>query len=332
MRVVTGFAAFLIALPVLAAPPPGYYQTAEGKAGGELRAALHAIIRAHHVIPYSSSGFDTSDALKILDQDPANPGHVLLIYATNSVPASTFGNAGWNREHLWPQSYGLDGIEPSYSDLHNLRACDASVNSSRGNKYYDFSDPNAPGYAFPAYPEAPLCSTDFDSWQPPAFQRGDIARAMFYLATRYTGDKANEPALGLTDATVLISSTTNLMGKLSTLLAWHQAAPVDAAEQFRNDRIYWLYQTNRNPFVDHPEWVNLTFAPTYTNPPTLNLTLASNGIVLTWLATNQSAHLEATTHLPDGWMTMMATTTLTNSQFRVFWTNPATCAFRLRSE
>ena len=47
-----------------AAPAPGYYEQAQGKAGQELREALHAIVRNHHVIPYSSSSrIDTSDAL-----------------------------------------------------------------------------------------------------------------------------------------------------------------------------------------------------------------------------------------------------------------------------
>ena len=93
---------------------------------------------------------------------------------------------------------------------------------------------------------------------PPASQRGDIARALFYMATRYTGDTNNEPVLALTDTVTLIQSTNANMGRLATLLAWHQADPVDAAERLRNDRVY-SYQTNRNPFVDHPEWIQTLF-------------------------------------------------------------------------
>lgn len=44
------------------------------------------------------------------------------------------------------------------------------------------------------------------------------------------------------------------MGRLSTLLLWHELDPVDSAEQLRNDRVFTLYQHNRNPFVDHPGW------------------------------------------------------------------------------
>ena len=267
---------------VIAGTPPGYYDLATGKTGAELRQDLHQIVRNHHVIPYSSSTrLDTSDFLKILDLDPLNANNVVGIYSRESEPASTFGlTTGWNREHLWCDSYGLDGVEPAYSDLHNLRAEDANVNSSRGNKFYDNSDTNSPGYQMPAHAEAPLASTDTDSWEPPAFVKGDIARALFYMAVRYTGDVSNEPGLHLTDATDQIASTTNLMGRLSTLLRWNQADPVDAAELLRNDLIF-SYQTNRNPFVDHPEFVAAAYVPL------LSIARSGEGISLFW--TNDSA-------------------------------------------
>ena len=155
----TWTALVLLAVGLLAHadPPAGYYATAEGKRGAELRGALHAIIRNHHVIPYSSSSTnDTSDALKDLDEDPANTNNVLCIYSGKSEAKSTFGiSGGWNREHCWCNSYGLDYVEPAYSDLHNLRPEDSNVNSSRNNKLYDVSDTNSPGYKFQAHVEAP---------------------------------------------------------------------------------------------------------------------------------------------------------------------------------
>jgi hypothetical protein len=83
--------------------------------------------------------------------------------------------------------------------------------------------------------------------------KGDIARALFYMAIRYTGDTSSEPSLYLTDAAG-ITSTTNFMGRLSTLLRWTQADLVDAAEMLRNERVY-SYQTNRNP------WIAAAFIP-----------------------------------------------------------------------
>jgi len=103
-----------------------------------------------------------------------------------------------------------------------------------------------------------MCTSDTDSWEPPASIKGDLARSMFYMAIRYTGDKTNEPVLYLTDNTALIKSTNSYMGRLSALLAWHKADPVSVEEVARQEKIYTLYQHNRNPLIDHPESRPLT--------------------------------------------------------------------------
>jgi endonuclease I len=223
---------------------------------------LHSVIAGHRQISYSAGATNTEDALKVLDEDPANTNNVVLIYSGFSVAKTNFGlSTGWNREHLWANSYGLDMHVPAYSDLHNLRAVDSTVNSARGNKFYDKSDVHSPSFRSPASAEAPLTTTDSDSWEPPDSMKGDIARALFYMAVRYTGVPTNETFLFLTDDTAQISGTTNLMGRLSTLLVWNLLDPVDTSERRRNDLVYELYQRNRNPFVDHPEWVEPAFLP-----------------------------------------------------------------------
>jgi len=261
--VASRFIYFVTALFLCAtAGAAGYYDSANGLTSTNLRAALHALIRNHTVIPYSSSSFDTSDALRVLDEDPSDTNNVILLYARRSALKDSFGTpTGWNREHMWPNSYGIDDRHPAYSDLHNLRAEDLDVNSARGNKYFDRSDTNHSSYAFPAYAEAPACSTDFDSWEPPAAVKGDIARAMFYMDVRYEGDSGTEPDLMLTDRVQRVASATNFMGRLVTLLIWHELDAVDDAERLRNEKVFQLYQHNRNPFVDHPEWVREIFWP-----------------------------------------------------------------------
>jgi hypothetical protein len=100
----------------------------------------------------------------------------------------------------------------------------------------------------------------FEVW---GHRKGDIARAVLYMAIRYEGGVhpthgQGEPDLELTDdrsKIVITSASPAYMGLLSTLLAWHQADPVDAAERERNEVIY-SFQGNRNPFIDHPEWVS----------------------------------------------------------------------------
>ncbi len=239
-------AALIVTIPAaLAQIPPGYYDSADDKTGSALRNALHEIIDDHTVIPHSSSGYDTQAALEDLDEDPADPGNVILIYSGYSVPKSSWPD--WNREHTWPKSYGTeDG--PANTDMFHIFACDANVNSSRGNKYYDNG-----GTSY--HPEAPECFYDFDSWEVRDVEKGDLARVMFYLDVRYNGDQTDELDLELTDNISLIQSGSRYMGKLSTLLEWHMNDPVDDVERARNDFIHQNIQYNRNPFIDHPDWV-----------------------------------------------------------------------------
>jgi len=297
-------------LNLFSAPPSDYYDTVQGKTGRELRQALHEIIKNHVVIPYSSSTrTDTVDALDVLDQETMDAGNVVLVYSLRSEPKTNYP-AIWTHEHLWPQSRGIDASGPDYSDLFNLRPEDATVNSARNNKYYDESDPLDSNYRNPAHVEAPLCSTDSDSWEPPASMNGDISRSLFYMDVRYEGDKANEPDLKLTDFVNLITSNDSFMGKLSMLLAWHRADPVSAAEEQRNDLIYTQYQNNRNPFIDHPEWVDLIYRP--------RLTLINTGgsLQLGWGLEFSNAVLETSTEFRN-WTTVTNSPMPSNGQWIV---------------
>src|SRR5262245_58168719 len=140
MKLPTPTLIFCIGRAVLgleAAPPLNYYDAAQGKTGTQLRQALHSIIKGHTVIRYDSSSYiDSVDALGVLDEDPTNNNNVILIYSGWSVPKSNYGVSGWDREHLWPNSYGFDiditTTWPALRDLFNLRPCDSGVNSSRG--------------------------------------------------------------------------------------------------------------------------------------------------------------------------------------------------------
>lgn len=234
------FHAFL----AVAAPPPGYYASAEGLSGSALKNALHNIIKNHTVVSYTA----TEAALKVIDEDPNNTNNVLLHYKGTSVAKSTFGTS-WNREHLWPQSLGAD-VSPKKSDLHHLFAEDVSLNSSRGNSVFDKVYPNYTGSGYGNY----WTSTAFE---PRDSQKGDVARALFYMDVRYDGT-GGESDLKLLDT---LSPSYGQMGVLSTLLQWHNQDHPDASERERNDKIYSYYQHNRNPFIDRPEFANLIWAP-----------------------------------------------------------------------
>ncbi|XP_058113673.1 uncharacterized protein LOC131256700 isoform X5 [Magnolia sinica] len=175
-------------------------------------------------------------------------------------------------EHLWPRSYGLtDG--PSLTDLHNIRPADVNVNSSRGNKYYGECASYSKDCLKPASNEAASdTETDKKRWAPPLQVRGDIARSLMYMSVRYGfSQPSGSPNLQLSDSP---SIERREMGLLSALLRWNELDPPSRAEQLRNDRICRLYQHNRNPFVDHPEFANLIWK--HAIPSSLNVYNSSN--------------------------------------------------------
>ncbi|WLR44372.1 endonuclease [Bacillus carboniphilus] len=220
-----------------------YYQSAENKTGDTLKRSLHAIIDDHVELSYN----DVWNALRYTDQDPDNSNNVILIYTGRSQSKYRNGNGidDWNREHVWAKSHGDFGTSKGEgTDLHHIRPSDMTVNSSRGNKDFD-NGGTAQG-------EADDTFYDSDSWEPRDEVKGDIARMIFYMAVRYEGD-SGELDLEVND--FVSNDSSPYHGKLSTLLEWHNEDPVDDFERTRNDIIYEDYQQNRNPFIDHPEWV-----------------------------------------------------------------------------
>lgn len=179
-----------------------YYGGLDGLAGDELMAKLSAIVSPHASLRYK----DVWDALKILDAADADypeaTSEVVEIYSQRAVPKLLAGKPdGWNREHLWPRSYGLT-YGPSLTDLHNIRPADVNVNSSRGNKYYGECAATSIRCMRPANHEAaPDTETDGERWAPPFQVRGDVARSLMYMAVSYgSGQKDGAPHLELSDS------------------------------------------------------------------------------------------------------------------------------------
>ncbi|WP_406858949.1 endonuclease [Streptomyces sp. HUAS MG47] len=236
----------VVAAPANAATTPyddTYYKNAIGKTGPTLKSSLHTIIRSQSKISYDA----VWNALKATDQDPNNTNNVILLYSGVSRSKSLNGGdvGDWNREHTWAQSHGSFGTSAGPgTDLHHLRACDVQVNSIRGNKDWDFGGSPVSG-ASGSY-------TDSDSFEPRNADKGDVARMILYMAVRYEGGDGwadLEPNESTSNGSV------PLHGRLSVLKQWNEQDPPSAFEKRRNDVIYNSYQGNRNPFIDHPEWV-----------------------------------------------------------------------------
>ena len=222
-----------------------YYQNVSTASSISLRNSLHNLIDNHNVASYNAC----KNHLKNTDEDPNNPDNVVLIYKQNSIFQDDFASNSevdfWNREHVWAKSLGGFTSGPAYSDLHHLKPADNTVNTSKGNKSFDDGGQQ--------HNEATQCSfTDF-TWEPADNVKGDIARILFYMDVRYEGD-GNEPNLTIVEEVNTYPNPN--IGRLSTLLQWHIQDPVDAFEINRNEVIYGI-QDNRNPFIDHPEYVSI---------------------------------------------------------------------------
>jgi len=278
--------------------PQGYYDQANNLSSDELKEALHQIISNHVIFPYTSNSTDTWDILQESDQDPNENNNMILVYTGRSQEKGYRDGSGnysqyengngtqsnsWNREHIWPKSHGFpDEDDNAYTDVHNLKPCDRSVNSSRGTKDFDFGGNQ--------HSEASDCLTDSDSWEPPDYVKGDIARILFYMVVRYdpgVDHENNTFDLELVDYTTP-NNTEPILGKLSSLLDWHLSDPVDDFEINRNEIIFG-FQENRNPFIDHPNLVNYLWGDNVGLVWNENLTVPENEIVKTIIYPNPSS-------------------------------------------
>ncbi|MDD4310167.1 MAG: endonuclease, partial [Candidatus Cloacimonetes bacterium] len=243
----------------------GYYDSISGY-GAELKASLHNLLQTSHLNQFSYSA--VWQQLQYTDEDSLNTNNVIETYTGWSVPKNFYGSGvtQWNREHTWSSSHGgFDTNRPAGTDLHHIRPCDVTVNSAKGNKDFDNGgNPYVDASPYTGYDATTGCFADPDSWEPRPVEKGDVARMLFYMAVRYEGTDTGYN-LEMLDSTPTAGS---YYGKLSTLLQWHYDDPPDSWERRRNDRIQER-QGNRNPFIDHPEYITSMWVPQ-----------AQNGILL----------------------------------------------------
>ena len=205
------------------------------------------------LFPYTNTKTDAWDIIKKADQDPHDKEKILLLYSRYSIEPGGQGEEyknGWNREHVFCQSYLHEnaGAPGKATDCHNLFAADPSINSTRSNKIYDIGgnrvvdkSPHADYMGGSGqYDLEAFC--DYDSFEPPDISKGVCARAMFYMACVYAD---NGVQLGEES-----DKAKKKMGKLSTLLQWNTSFPPSTWEITRNN-IIENFQGNRNVFIDN---------------------------------------------------------------------------------
>lgn len=212
-----------------------------------------------------------------------NP-YVHALYVDRSVdnPMQAWGNHnqtlnGINREHIWPKSHGFnqEGAGGARGDLMHLWPADGKTNNLHSNYDYGYVDTSKSYYSVTAsipYSVGNYLGTSETLgagtvFEPQDCDKGDIARACFYMAARYNnvmgdddGCDTNNPYLMLSNSVNASSSGTSnsstpyYLGVLDDLLEWNRLDPPDDFEIHRNDLLYTNYTNNRNPFIDFPDW------------------------------------------------------------------------------
>lgn len=303
----------------IAQAPAEYYSGTESLTGYALKTKLHDIISTktynYHYDDLKTL-YGQTDIDKYYDYGVDNTTYLLDIYSNNPTGTTAYhytlnniiGSAnaeglGWNREHMMPQS-SFNSAYPMYSDLFFVVPTDARINQLRSNYpygkagatvYYNFT--NGSKQASNGTPNATYTGRVFE---PVDRFKGDVARALLYFAVRYEGK------LGAFNFTTNAADPTKDQNPLdgteekayenwyiAMLLNWHQQDPVSQREIDRNNSVFNI-QKNRNPFVDHPEWVSAIWNQTSDNvgpAAPSSLLLARNSayfVNLSWQANVES--------------------------------------------
>ncbi|REE81953.1 putative secreted protein (Por secretion system target) [Lutibacter oceani] len=320
---------YLISITVYSQIPAGYYDTATGT-GYTLKTQLYNIILGHTDNGYTPGLWDTYQTSDrdiyyendntILDMYSENPTAVdpyNFTYSTDQC--GTYANEGdcYNREHIIPQSV-FNQLSPMRNDAHFITPTDGKVNGYRSNyphgmvgtATYTSQNGSKLGSGLNSGYSAGYTGTVFE---PIDEFKGDIARMYFYFATRYENVITSwGVSYDMFDGT---SDKVFAEPFLTILMTWHTNDPVSTREIDRNNAIY-ARQNNRNPFIDHPEYVSQIWSTTPdTQAPTAPTNLIASNITnttadLNWTASTDDVGVTSYEIFKDG---VFLTSSATNS-------------------
>lgn len=289
-KIYTFFVLVFLAAGISAQIPSGYYSSATGLTGYPLKTQLSTIITNGHLDQgYNGlwTGYQTTDRDyyyenngKILDmysENPAGTDPYEFNYGTSQCGNYNSEGDCYNREHLVPQSF-FNEASPMRNDIHFIPPTDGKVNGMRSN--YPFGVVGTASWtSMNGSKLGNNTTTGFSGtvFEPVNAFKGDIARMIFYFVTRYQNQIPNFQSGNILDGTTTRSLT---QWELEVLLTWHDADPVSQREIDRNNAAY-AFQGNRNPYIDHPEYVHQVWGYINTTPDTtapstpLNVTVGS---------------------------------------------------------
>lgn len=246
-----------------------YYSSIDASAtNDDLKLQLKNLINPHVVFTYDDVWNAFADVDKNLLTYPCNPNNGTYIPDVYSsycwspekiVPGGECGNYKhegdcYNREHLWPKSWfgGFDYGANAQTDLFELWPTDGYVNGLRGD--LPFGTVNRGKISYQSTNGCLIGSCDVigysgQCFEPTSDYKGDFARSYFYLSVAYWHEWNCCDTPG-TNASYIKPWMEDI------LRSWHKLDAVDVSEMNRNNDIFQNWQQNRNPFIDHPEWVD----------------------------------------------------------------------------
>lgn len=210
--------------------------------------------------PYTKISYDQFDETNVANFASYDKGDgtrgVRCVYSYyEHVYTPTFAWGTMSREHTfcysWMPSHGSTSTN-EYSDQHHLFPTHQNgANGVRSNHPLGIVTTVTSSFLEGKYGKD---ANGNNVYEPRDQHKGDAARAILYMLLRYDDVNGNNWDMNWLN-NVKLPSLSEAPQNLNLLLTWHLEDPPDAWEIARNDYIHSI-QKNRNPFVDHPEYVD----------------------------------------------------------------------------
>jgi len=248
-----------------------------GKTGIELKKALTTIISTGY---QAKSYNDLWSAYKVGDIRTDGTGAIWDVYSdipSGKAPylyqpgqdqCGSYSGEGscYNREHTIPKSWFNDDT-PMYSDYLHILPTDGYVNGRRSN--YPYGEVGSASWTSRNGSKLGSAKSTLGYngtvFEPVDDFKGDIARIYFYFVTRYADVLSKYDVNNGSTEEVFNSNDLGLdQWTINMFLRWSKNDPVSPKERVRNNEAQ-KFQNNRNPYVDHPEFIEKIWGSSASN-------------------------------------------------------------------
>lgn len=259
----------------------GYYSDIDySDSGTQLIQKVHNLMIDTHKTYTTYSIFKNTSTYK---KTCLNPSTNRIVYFYTGYESTSYSGT---REHVWPcgNSSGLWGRDSSTgedigedykgggSDMYHIMPCSSKINTFRGNgKFTSFSDEDScetltDNNAKYVLKGQGATNKQYSKSVEPADEfKGDIARIVAYLYVHYNSNfgKTNSYTGQLVLSNIFVKPNNEDMSYVyNRLIEWNELDPVDDMEKNRCNEVQKV-QGNRNPFIDHPEFISKMFGDEY---------------------------------------------------------------------